>query len=60
MFSSHFLTNFPAHGVTSSINFPSLSTRFIKVIPFAFATILSSSPYAGAICTIPVPSSRLT
>ena len=47
--SSHFLTNFPAQGVTSSTNLPSLSTKLMKVIPLAFATKLSSSPYAGAI-----------
>ena len=44
MLSSHFLTNLPAHGVTSSTNLPSLSTKLMKVIPLALATKLSSSP----------------
>ena len=53
-------TNFPAHGSTSGTNFPDLSTKFTNAIPFCFATKLSSSPYAGAICTIPVPSVNVT
>ena len=39
----------PAQGSTSGTNFPVLSTKFTNVIPFCFATKLSSSPYAGAI-----------
>ena len=54
------LTNLPAQGSTSGTNFPDLSTKLINVIPFCFATKLSSSPYAGAICTIPVPSVSVT
>ena len=34
MLSSHFLTNLPAHGVTSSTNLPSLSTKFMNISPY--------------------------
>jgi hypothetical protein len=50
----------PAYGATSAVNLPCPSTGTTGSIPAASVTTLSSSPKAGAMCTIPVPSSVVT
>ena len=50
----------PAYGGTVASNSPRELTGVTGSMPAASVTALSSSPYAGAMCTIPVPSSTDT
>ena len=50
----------PAYGGTSVVNRPWLSTGTTGSMPAASVTTLSSSPKAGAMWTMPVPSSVVT
>src|SRR5665647_3232055 len=54
------LTKTPAHGVTSATKRPSRSTAFTTGRSFSRPTRMSSSPKAGAMWTIPVPSVVVT
>ena len=54
------LTNTPAQGVTSAVKRASSSTGMITGRSLAWPTIMSSAPKAGAMCTMPVPSSVAT
>ncbi len=50
----------PWYAGTSAVNRPCGSTGSTISIPAASVTTLSSSPNAGAMCTMPVPSSVVT
>ena len=54
------LTNTPAQGVTSAVKRASSSTGMITGRSLAWPTIMSSAPKAGAMWTMPVPSSVAT
>ena len=54
------LKNLPATGSTSGTKQPSSPTPCTTGRPFAWHSRMSSSPYAGAQCTMPVPSSMVT
>ena len=54
------LTNTPAQGATSATKRPSVSTAFTTGRSFSRPTRMSSSPKAGAMCTMPVPSPVVT
>ncbi len=54
------LTKTPAHGVTSAMNLPSVSTALTMGRSFSCPTRMSSSPKAGAMWTMPVPSVVVT
>ena len=53
-------TNSFAKSVTSGTKRPRLSTKVKEPMPLSLATLKSSAPKLGAICTIPVPSSVVT
>ena len=52
-------TFLPCSGGTSAVKLPAKSTGSTTGMPAACATLMSSSPKAGAIWTTPVPSSSL-
>ena len=53
-------TNIPAQGVTASTKRPWVLTSCTKGRLFSRPTRASSSPKAGAVWTMPVPSVRVT
>ena len=60
IFGSAFLTCRPCQGSTSAVNCPFWSTGLKKARFSRWPTWKSSSPNAGARCTMPVPESRVT
>lgn len=50
----------PSYGGTSAVNRPPGSSGWTTSMPYAVASSMSSSPKAGARCTIPVPLSVVT
>ncbi len=53
-------TSSPAYSSTGAVNWPLAPTGTTGTIPYWSVSSLSSSPKAGAMCTMPVPSVVVT
>ena len=53
-------TSWPSYSGTIEVNLPSMSTGMTRSMSLSLQTFMSSSPKAGAVWTMPVPSSVVT